>query len=290
MNSSSTKFRLHPLFSDHAVLQQGRTNRVWGWGQPGATVTLDFLGRNTSTFVEQDGSWKIDVPPLEAQTGFALTLTSDGEILEIRDLAIGEVWLCSGQSNMEWPMQFTNNAYEEIQTATDPDIRLFTVPRRSFSEPRVSLTASKWQPCSPESVKNFSAVAYFFARKLRHELGTPVGLIHSSWGGSVIQAWLPPGAADDPEQRIKVYTELWRRWVERQCHADPGNEGEGLGWAAPDFLDSDWAERELPGIWQNQGHNINGTVWFRQEMDLPAHWADRDLVLHFGRVDDYDTT
>ncbi|MDX6767671.1 MAG: sialate O-acetylesterase [Candidatus Methylacidiphilales bacterium] len=290
MNLQPTRLKPHPLFSSHAVLQQGQPNPVWGWGTPGACVTLSFRSHEFTTRVTPNKNWRIDLPPLTSHPGSSLHLTSDDECLILENVAVGEVWIGSGQSNMEWPLQFSDHAYHEIQSATDPLIRLFTVPRFPSLEPRATLPSTSWSPCSPESVRNFSAVAYFFGRKLRQELDVPVGLIHASWGGSAIQPWLPHHDASKASAVVDSFATQWRAWAEKECHSDPGNTGEKDGWAKLDYDDHDWQVTHLPGIWEAEGLDIDGAVWFRKELELPAHWVGRDLVLHFGKVDDFDTT
>lgn len=286
----SHPLRLHPLFSDHAVLQRHRVNPIWGWAAPGAQVQVEFRGWTASATAGDDGAWRLEIPALEAHEGSELRVSAGDHALVCRDVAVGEVWLGSGQSNMEWPVQFTENALEAIRAARDEGIRLFTVPRAALEVPRLVPGAACWRTAAPDSVPLFSAVGYFFAVELRRELGVPVGVIHASWGGSILQAWLPQGDPGAEAAAVETFAREWRAWAGRHGHPDPGNGGEGLGWAGPDHRDADWGEMLLPGFWEEQGLDLDGAVWFRKAVDLPAAWAGRDLVLQLGRVDDFDTT
>jgi len=177
----------HALFSDGMVLQRDAKVNVWGNADAGENVTVRFRDQEASIAAGADGVWKVQIGPF--QSGESATLTIKGNnTVEVKDVLVGEVWVASGQSNMEWPLQLTENPAEAIQAATHPNVRLFTVPKNVQKEP-VSEVKSKWVSCTPETAKNFSAVAYYFGRKLNGDLNVPVGLIHTSWGGTPAEAW-----------------------------------------------------------------------------------------------------
>ncbi len=175
------------LFSDGAVLQRQRPVPVWGRGSDGEKVTVRFNGQEKSTIV-RDGRWMVRLDPMEAGGPFTLTVSGENTV-EVRDVLVGEVWVCSGQSNMQWPMSLSDMPEADaIEKSLDPGMRLFTVPRRAADAPEADVQAA-WQPCDPGTVGDFSAVAYFFGRRLRRELDVPVGLISSNYGGTPAEAW-----------------------------------------------------------------------------------------------------
>jgi sialate O-acetylesterase len=174
------------------VLQQGMKCPIWGTADPGEMVsfTLERRGEGTGSSpvpTNQEGRWRIDLPAMKAGGPYTLTLKGKNTVT-VKDVYVGEVWVCSGQSNMEWPLHATADADQTINNAHDPQLRLFTVKRATADKPLTDVTG-KWSECDPESVKNFSAVAYYFGRDLRKALGVPVGLIHTSWGGTRAEAW-----------------------------------------------------------------------------------------------------
>lgn len=181
------------MFSDNMVLQREKPVCVWGTGEPGAKLTIEIEKQKKSTVVDKDGSWSIYLDPMPAGGPYELIIKSDETVVKFKNVMIGEVWLCSGQSNMQWRTADVANAEEEIQRAgAYPDIRLYLVPKFGADKPKKTLDA-RWQVCSPESVADFSAVAYFFARELRKSPAlrdVPIGLIDSSYGGTLVEAWM----------------------------------------------------------------------------------------------------
>ncbi|HVV00614.1 MAG TPA: sialate O-acetylesterase [Verrucomicrobiae bacterium] len=193
--------RLAKIFSNHMVLQEDKPIVVWGWAGPNETVEVEFAGNHASATANERGEWKVELPRAKAGGPFVLKA---GDV-ELNDIMVGEVWLCSGQSNMEMGIGNVNNAKEEIQNAKHPLIRLFMVPNRWSPQAQADLESGSWEICSPESIarggwNGFSACAYFFGRELQQRLGVPIGLIDSDWGGTRIESWTPPeGFAAVPE-------------------------------------------------------------------------------------------
>jgi len=184
--SASADVKPHPLFTDHAVLQQGRTLPVWGWAADGEKVTVRLAGQEASTEAK-DGKWRVDLKPLAAGGPHQLTIEGKNKIV-VDDVLVGEVWVASGQSNMQWGLSATEGAEKAIAGATDSKLRLFTVPMEPAGEPKSTIEA-KWVVCSPETAKDFSAVAYYFGQDLRKRFDRPVGLIGTYWGGTPSEAW-----------------------------------------------------------------------------------------------------
>jgi sialate O-acetylesterase len=187
----------NPLFTDGAVLQRGQAVPVWGTANDGEKVSVEFDGQTVST-TAQGGKWRVELKPLEAGGPHTMKISGENKI-EVKDLLVGEVWVCSGQSNMEWKFKQSASANEERPKAKHPGLRMFTVTRTTSAVPLAEPKGS-WVVCSPETVDGFSGVGYFFARDLHEKLGVPVGMIHSSWGGTPAQAWTSlEGFGDAPE-------------------------------------------------------------------------------------------
>lgn len=188
---------LAPLFTDHAVLQRDRPVPVWGRADPGEAITLTFAGQTARTVADDQGKWSVTLDALPASaTGRALTVTGKNTVT-LSDLLVGDVWLCGGQSNMEWPLANTDGASAEIAAATYPEIRHIKIERAISAWP-VETARGVWTVCSPETAAHYTAVGYYFARDIHREIGVPIGLVNSNWGGTPVEAWLPAAAARDP--------------------------------------------------------------------------------------------
>ncbi len=292
---------LHPLFSEHMVLQRDRPVPVWGWATPGQKVTVKLKGRTASGIADADGRWQVKIGPFRAGGPYVFTV-SGPESVEFTDVLIGDVWLCSGQSNMEMGIGACN-ATNDIAGADFPQIRLLTVPRLVSTKP-VQTVACRWLPCSPTNVMQgvwggFSAAGFYFGRELYQNLKIPIGLIHSSWGGTVAEAWTSPEGLrplGDFEGRLdqvtaaanggsKDYPGQLAKWYQAN---DPGT---AQGWYNPGWDDSSWKTVNMPQAFELAGlPDYDGIVWFRREFDLPADWAGKDLTLSLGPIDDMDTT
>jgi sialate O-acetylesterase len=195
------------LISDHAVFQQERKIHVWGTAEARERVVVSFAGRIVRTQTDSAGKWTVDLPAMHAGGPFTLKITGKTTIL-VKDVLIGEVWVASGQSNMAFGLAGSTGADVELPKADYPEIRLFTVPRRLGLSPTLDTLPASWSPCTPESAKEFSAVAYYFARKLHRELHVPIGIIESAWPGTHIEEWMSPSAGrSDPE--VKLLLEKW---------------------------------------------------------------------------------
>ena len=301
---------LSPLFSDHMVLQQDRANSLWGKDEPRQVVRLSVEGAASKPALVEviagaDGSWKLQCPKLPAGGPYRLRLQGSTEQV-IEDVLVGEVWIASGQSNMEFKLPLSEGGAEEIAKTSDSQLRMFTVAKNTASAPIDSLSGS-WQASTPDNMPGFSAVAYHFARELRQQLRVPVGILHSSWGGTRVEAWTSREAlrsvmevdaelaalAEAEKDLPRIRQEFGRKvaeWESTHFPSDTGNVGESKGWARGDFDDAAWQSIKLPSFLQSVGPKINGCFWFRRSVELPASWAGRDLELSLGAVDDYDTT
>ncbi len=294
---------VHPLFSDHMVLQRDKPINVWGWASPGSIVSVEIAGDTVSAKSNETGKWTASVGPLSAGGPHKLKV-SGPEAVEFSDVLVGDVWICSGQSNMEWSVFRSNDAEKEVAAANHPQLRLFHTPRRIAMTPQKTVNAS-WKVCSPETVGNFSAVGYFFGRDLQKEISVPVGLIHTAWGGTVAEAWTSAGSlasmgdfddkladlaalSDQPESRNASIPKSVSRWIKKN---DPAPAADA--WRSGDFDDSSWPTMDLPNKWENAVpamSEYDGTVWFRKEFELPENWMSEKATLHLAAVDDADVT
>jgi sialate O-acetylesterase len=298
-------------FGDHMVLQQERPVPIWGTATPGEKVTVEFAGRKKSAVAGADGHWRIDLKKMDASAeSRTLTVTGgdSGVPLVVSDVLVGEVWLCGGQSNMERQLGLRSgqkpivNWEQEVAAADHPLIRQLYVKQTRGTSPQAGVTA-RWTVCSPATVADFTAVGYFFARDLHAARGVPVGIIHSSWGGTPAEAWtseegLKPfpefaGQLDALRQRAANPTEAQRVYAEKLSAWYRANDpGSGAApWSVPDLDDAAWESMNLPTPWEEAGHpGFDGIAWFRKSFDLPAGWSGRDLELRLGAIDDHDTT
>jgi sialate O-acetylesterase len=290
---------VHSLFNDHMVFPRDVEAPVWGWTEPGKEVTVSMAGKTAKAVADSSGRWHAKLGPFGAGGPHTLAVTGPGNAT-FEDVLVGDVWICSGQSNMEWSVANSANAQDEIAKAKHANLRLFYVPKRISLEPQTQVKAD-WQVCSPESVRDFSAVGYFFGRMLMQEAGIPIGLINSNWGGTVAEAWVSAGALrsmDDFKGAVDDFTQVAKngpgdfeqimgQWWMRN---DPGS-ANGLGFADPAVDASGWKTMNLPTLWEGAGlPDFDGIVWFRRDFDLPEDWVGKDLVLNLGPIDDRDTT
>lgn len=306
-NKPAADINLPILFSDNMVIQRNKIIPVWGTAEPGGEVIVEIAGNQKSTEVTKDGKWKLDFPPISVGGPYDLTIIGI-DTISYKNVMVGEVWICSGQSNMEMTLTYCNNYEEEVAMADYPNIRLFQVKRTTSNQPQDTVNGDGWDECSPETIPNFSAVAYFFGRKLFDELNVPIGLIHTSWGGTPAEAWTSAEALkmmhdfrDEveliestlPEQILsqeKYKAEIKIR-DEKTNLGDAGFDSGKPIWNDPELELSGWKTMNLPTRWENAGYpNLDGIMWFRKEIDLPSSMAGTELILNLGPVNDIDIT
>ena len=302
---AQAEVRVPSIIGDNMVVQQGRKARVWGTAQPGENVTVTFAGGTERTVADGQGHWQIFVGPRKAGGPFVLTIAGSNT-LTFKNVLVGDVWICSGQSNMEFPLVNATGGAEAMAQANYPEIHLFTVQKNTAAAP-LDDVKGHWVVATPEQVGQFSGVGYFFGRELYQRLKIPLGLIHTSWGGTPAEAWTSHEAlASVPDlkpildkyqksletlpQRRQDYERAVAEWEQKNLYADPGNKGEALGYADPALATADWARMNLPQFFETAGLVIDGAVWFRKEIDLPASWSEKDLTLNLTAIDDFDIT
>jgi sialate O-acetylesterase len=299
--------RLPGIFSDHMVLQSNAAAPVWGWADPGEEVTVAIGGQSQKTKAGADGKWRVKLEPLK--TGESLTLTVQGKnTLTVNDVLAGEVWLCAGQSNMGFSLGRAAHGAEEAAAAHFPQIRLFVVRQAGALEPRDD-TTGKWEVCSPSVAIRSSAVAFLFARGLFQELKVPIGIIHSSVGGTPIENWISRevldtvsgykeiaaaklGLMQSQAGDAKKFPAERDRWDESNGVKPPENQGVAKGWADPAFDDHDWKTIALPAKWADSlGVKQGGVFWLRKEITFPKELAGRSVSLNLNYMhEQYDTT
>ena len=299
-----SQLRFAPPFSNHAVLQRDRPIAVWGTAPSAKVVTVRLADSAARVTAGPDGNWLVRLPALPAGGPYELVASTDSNEVRIVDVLIGEVWIGSGQSNMEWELNQTSQGLSETESNL-PGIRVLTVhtPARLGRQTEID---GCWTVANQKSLAGFSAVAGWFAVTLHRELGIPVGLICNAWGGTRLQAWMSreamvqdpdglsevsayesfayglPGGTEDPTLPVD--------WYEENLRLDAHNEGLENGWAAPEFDDGHWATMNLPARWQEYGHAENGVFWFRRRVSIPAGWRGCELVLELGAIDKHDDT
>ncbi len=255
---------LNNMFGDHMVLQQGIKNRVWGKADPGEAVTVTLGGQSHSTTAAADGTWHVFLDPVQEYGGpHTLKVKGKNEVA-FNDVLIGEVWVCAGQSNMQWSVNQSNDPDIEKAAATFPNIRLVSVPQVGTQEPQWNFNG-KWAACSPETVGDFSAVGYFFGRQLHQTLGVPVGLIDNAWGGSAADAWVK-------REKLAAHPTLkaiHERWTKLESAEKP-NEGQMRGNARPGNIHSGVL---TPSI----GYGIKGAIWYQGESNAGRAYQYREL-------------
>jgi sialate O-acetylesterase len=294
---AEAKPTLAAVFGEHAVFQRNRPVPVWGTADAGEKVTVSFGGRNFSAVAGPDGEWQTHLDPMPAtpEPRDMVICGEGGEAVTLTDIVVGDVWLCSGQSNMGMSVAGSRDADAEIAAGDHPLIREFKVAMESSLGPRGDVTG-KWTPCTPKTVGHFSGVAYFFARELHKDLNVPIGIVVSAVGATPAEAWtrlealrtLPEvGArADDEIKRIHSQEEdnrcfLMERaaWEEKHGVVPPPMSETARGWAAPDLDTSDWKPITFPGQWKNFGLKSGGVFWVRKEFDLPAEALKQPHVI-----------
>ena len=289
---------LPSLFSDNVVLQRSAPVPVWGTADPGERVTVSVAGKSAAATAGPDGHWRVDLSGLPAGDNDTLTITGKNT-LTIKNVDVGEVWLASGQSNMTMHMGWDLKDYaKDAAAANDPDLRMFTVPTRGSLLPETAADG-RWFAADPKNALDFSAVGYYFAKNLRQELGVPVGIIHSSYGGTPGEAWVSRAALDsDPalRQRAEDGIAAMERlpedttqfpikldaWEMANGARDAGETADPPAWAAPPFDDGAWQKASLPASFDNLGLKAGGVLCLRKSVILPADAGAKDFDLYVG--------
>lgn len=297
---------LDPMVGDHAVLQRDHSLVISGTASPHERIVIAFGPTKTRGKADRRGQWRLALAPQAIGDARDLIVTGhNGRRVTARDILIGDVWLCAGQSNMEWPVKSAQNAEAEIAGSTNPQIRLLTVPHAHNPAMQTRFRgAVAWSIAAPATVAGFSAACYFMARELQSKLKIPLGLIQSTWGGSNIEAWVPASTlstlssqkeaiahnalyAHDREAANARMTQLWQHWWHAKVNSatSPWNNDAGLNW---DKMPVPWRDWKTWGLPQLDDHN--GMLWYDRNIDLIASQAAQGATLELGAIDEIDQT
>jgi len=288
------------LFTDHMVLQRQKPIPVFGTGAPGSEVVVELNGEKAKTKVDSKGRWLVKLPAMSAGGPYELSVNG---AIAARDVLIGEVWIASGQSNMEWPVAASPRDITVARQSTKPEIRMFTISKSSVPSPAVDVLG-QWQIATPATVGGFSGVGFWFAESIYRQLGVPIGIINTSWGGTPAESWMSWEAlkatpsikrrVTEHEKMMSVDNENALATYKKQqaeyeaAIADPGISAEAKNWAETDYSDADWKTVTVPvPIESIEGKAWDGAFWFRKEIVVPTGGK---AFLSLGAIDDFDQT
>jgi len=297
--------RLPKLISNGMVLQRETAVKIWGWAQAGEKVNLQFNGQSFETTTGNDGKWLITLPSQKAGGPFEMKITASNQIV-LKDILFGDVWLCSGQSNMETNMSRVSPIYKkEIENCENPNIRLFQVPTRwNFEAPQQDIQGGKWEKANPQDILKYSAVGYFFARDLNAKYNVPIGILQCAAGGSSAESWMKEETLKAFPGQYKIAKELSdsafmanllsseqaasQNWFGQLGKNDMGRKN--TPWLTPQLDDSGWPTTQLPATFEGANIDLkNGAVWFRKEVELPASCEGKAALLELGTIVDSDS-
>ncbi len=283
-------FEVTPLLGDNAVLQQRAPIPVWGTGEPGDTLSIRLEGDGIvadEVTVAPDGTWMVQLPSrFASRTPLTLTVSDGSDTKTAGNIVVGELWLASGQSNMEWRVSQTDDRDAGDEAFTNADIREFKVPH-AHDEQRQASVDGQWKVSTPQHTPHFSGVAWNFARMLHDTLDVPVGIVNSSWGGSSVEAWMDRDLLDVMRQDDPLVARTVDDWFTAQAKADV----DAAALLGPEHDDAAWSETVLPGDWASMGlGDVDGTVLYRLSIWVPDSWSGQDLTLQLGPIDDLDET
>ncbi len=303
-----SELRLPHLISDGMVLQRNADVKIWGWATPGAAITVRFAGQTSQALAGEAGKWQADLQTGGAGGPYELAVESGSESITVKDVLLGDVWVCSGQSNMDMRVFSVRERYAaEIAASTNREIRQFSVPVKfDFMGPLEDTDEAVWHSADPQTVLGFSAAAYFFAAKLYERYHVPIGLINASLGGAPAEAFMSEAALalfpHHLETARKAKDAAWvdgllknndsslKQWRERVDCEDIGTGKGCVPFYDPAYDASGWPEIPVPCRWFEQGLGmLNGAAWFRKEIEIPSELADQPATLLFGNVVDEDT-
>ena len=289
---------LPKLISDGMILQRDAKLKIWGWSSPGESIAISFKNKTFKTVADNVGNWQLILPPQKAGGPFTMKIKGKNQI-NISDILIGDVWLCSGQSNMEHQMSLHSVLYaDEIARANYKEIRQFKVPNTiNFQQPQKDLPGGVWKWANPQDVLAFSAVAYFFAKDIYEKYKVPVGIINASWGGTPIEAWMseeslkdfPSIRATAEKNKDTAYINSMNRNSGNIRMSQPEDKGLTGNWFDAAYVPKGWRNIAIPGYWEDQGvRDLDGVVWYRKEIDVPASMTNVPAKVFLGRIVDAD--
>ncbi len=291
------------IFTSHMVLQRDKPIRIWGTASAGEKISVTLAGNTKSVKASKKGDWELELPALPAGGPHTMQIKGKNQII-LDDILVGEVWVCSGQSNMEWTVAQTVNAAKEKAAANYPQIRHFLVAKATSLQPEKEIKEANWTVCSPETVGGFTAVGYFFAREIYQKLNIPVGLVHSSWGGTHVETWTSgPSFFGSPEfssLKAKLPADFNNVMAERKKKTDEiisrvqgslPTAADVKSFSLQNYNDNSWATMPVPGLWESKTlPDVDGVIWFRKSFGVPADISLKNVKISLGKIDDVDST
>ncbi|WP_020599601.1 sialate O-acetylesterase [Spirosoma panaciterrae] len=294
------QLRLPRLISDGMVLQRDTPLTIWGWAKAGEKITVRFNRKTYKTVTDATGKWQVKLAPTAAGGPYSMDIVGSSQVT-VNDILIGDVWFCSGQSNMVHQLNIHDVTYaNEIANANDPQIRQFWIPTlTNLQGPQSDLPNGQWKAAVGDDVRPFSAVAYFFAKKIHEKYGIPIGIINASVGGTPIEAWMSEDGLTDfsalkatlEKNKDTTYINSLNRRQPSSRPAPPVDLGltGATKWYDPAYVPKGWRPINIPGYWEDQGiKDLNGVVWYRREITLPASMAGKPARVFLGRIVDAD--
>jgi sialate O-acetylesterase len=290
------------IFSDNMVLQRNVKIPVWGFAKANETITVKFHNQTKKTVTNKNGKWIVYLDNESAGGPFVLSIKGKTKI-EIKNILVGEVWLCSGQSNMEWTVGQSNNAKEEIANANFPTIRHIKISKEINSIPNFDIKNASWQICSPETVADFTGIGYFYAKELNQKLNVPIGIINASWGGTNIETWVSREGFESSDEfkamiaqmpRVNLDSLLDLKMVTAKSRIEVLQKTKFTTENVPfykdlNFDDSSWLTLQQPTVWEEQSlGNFDGVVWLRKHFTLTEN--NKPITLEIPAIDDNDET
>lgn len=301
------EIHLPRLISDGMVLQRNTPVKLWGWANNQENIEVHFKEKTYKTIADKNGNWQITLPAQPAGGPFEIKLIGTNTIV-LHNVLFGDVWICSGQSNMELPMSRVSWEYPlEIKNCTNDKIRQFLVPDvYDFNKSHTDFTNSNWLAASPETIMDFTAVGYFFANELYQKYQVPIGLINSSLGGSPAEAWMSEEALHEFPQHLAIMQKFKdsayikqiesndqlriNAWYKESTQKDAGYQTSGQVWTSATLDDKDWKTINVPELWKNNGlEGKHGVVWFRKKFTIESETNLADALLVLGRIVDADS-
>lgn len=294
------EFQLGSLFQDHMVLQRDQPIRIWGTAAPGSKVRVEMNGKKSSATAGKNGEWTAVLTALSKKGPYVIQVSSGSRKLELQDVLLGDVWIASGQSNMEWPVNATNYRETDSSWMASAEVRLIKIRPETDYQPRKESINNGWKTLSPEEMGNFSAVAYHFGKRLHKETGVPIGLISANLGATAIETWMSNEALAQfpqfPAQPAKSFQQMREEfkdgsaaWSEEEYYSGPGFQQK---WYAESASEG-WKPLEVAGnTWETveELKDFDGAVWFRKRFDLPENFKGDSLNLQLLQIDDHDIT
>lgn len=298
------KVSVPKIFSDNMVLQRETAIPVWGWANPKEIITVTFNKQKVSAVTDLSGKWSVKLKSEKASTNLTLKISGQ-DTIEIKNVAVGEVWLCSGQSNMEWTVGQSMNAEQELSAADNPNIRQIKISKTINSVPQNDVAEGVWKVSDPNNTKGFTGVGYFFARALYNQLKVPIGLINASWGGTNIETWISRDGFESSDEFREMIAKMPKFDIDALTKAKLSKktaqieqlQGLKLGsfdaeaFKKESFDDSKLPAMDVPGYWERQSlGTFDGVLWLRRNIELTAQQAAKSGIIELARIDDNDIT